>query len=257
MTYIARTVMLIYGVICYASFVVAITYGMGFVGNLIVPKSIDSGEPSPLWVALLVNGAILALFAVQHTIMARPGFKKWWTQFVPRPIERSTFVFIASAILLLLFWQWRPVPTPVWEVSHPVFAGALWAIQFAGWGIVFVSSFLINHFHLFGLQQVWHHWRGEEVPGATFRLPFLYRIVRHPLMVGFLLAFWSTPSMSVGHLMFAAITTGYIFFGTWIEERDLIREFGDSYLEYRKRVRGLLPVPVRSFRRTLSNVRTR
>ena len=242
----SRTFMLNYGVLCYALFALTLLYAIGFVGNLVVPKSIDSGEASPIWLALLVNGGILGLFAIQHTIMARPGFKKWWTKFVPRPIERSTFVLFTCVILLLLFWQWRAVPTTVWEVSNPALAGVLWGIQFAGWGLVLISSLLINHFELFGLRQVWVHWRGEEVPGPTFRLPFLYRIVRHPLMVGFLLAFWATPHMTVGHLMFAGITTGYIFFGTWIEERDLIAEFGESYLEYRRRVRGLLPLPKRA-----------
>lgn len=241
----ARAGIFAFGLVAYLAFFVTICWGIAFVGNWIVPKTIDSGTPGPIIPSLLINGSILLLFVVQHTIMARPAFKRWWTRIVPAPMERSIFVLLASGILLLLFWQWRPLPTVVWEFTHPVAVYGLSALSLLGWGIVFLSSFLINHFDLFGLRQAWFALRARAYKPVGFRLTFLYRLVRHPLMVGFLIAFWSTPVMTVGHLFFAIMTTGYILFGTHVEERDLIAEHGQAYLDYRKRVRGLIPLPKR------------
>ncbi|MCL4211258.1 MAG: hypothetical protein KJZ68_11405 [Phycisphaerales bacterium] len=241
----ARAGIFAFGLVAYLAFFVTICWGIAFVGNWIVPKTIDSGTPGPIIPSLLINGSILLLFVVQHTIMARPAFKRWWTRIVPAPMERSIFVLLASGILLLLFWQWRPLPTVVWEFTHPVAVYGLSALSVLGWGIVFLSSFLINHFDLFGLRQAWFALRARAYKPVGFRLTFLYRLVRHPLMVGFLIAFWSTPVMTVGHLFFAIMTTGYILFGTHVEERDLIAEHGQAYLDYRKRVRGLIPLPKR------------
>jgi len=238
-----RLAYFLYAVLSYAVFFVTFVYAIGFVGNWVVPKSIDSGTPGALVPSLLINGALLLAFVLQHTIMARPALKRWWTGVIPAAIERSTFVLLASAILLLTFWLWRPLPQEVWRVEHPVAAWGLIGLSLLGYGIALYSSFLINHFDLFGLQQGWLALRARAAKPVGFRLVSLYRIVRHPLMVGFLLAFWSTPVMSVGHLFFAIMTTVYVLFGTFMEERDLIAEHGEAYLEYRRRVRGLLPIP--------------
>jgi methanethiol S-methyltransferase len=235
-----------YGLIAYGTFFFAFLYAIGFVGNWIVPKSIDSGAAGALIPALLINTLLLSLFVIQHTIMARPAFKRWWTTIIPRAAERSTFVLLASSILLLLFWQWRPLPQVVWEVSHPAAYWGLSALSLAGWGIVLLSSFMVSHFDLFGLRQVWFRLRGWAYRPVGFRLVGLYKLVRHPLMVGFLIAFWATPVMTVGHLFFAIMTSGYILMGIWFEERDLVAEHGENYLEYRRRVRGLVPLPRRA-----------
>ncbi|MGE3110017.1 MAG: methanethiol S-methyltransferase [Phycisphaerales bacterium] len=237
---------LVYGLVAYGAFMATILYAIGFVGEWIVPKSIDSGEAGAVVPSLVINAALLALFVVQHTVMARPAFKRAWTRVIPRSIERSTFVLASCVCLGLLFWQWRPLPGVVWSVSNPVAAGAITGVSILGWVTVFASSMLINHFDLFGLRQTWLRARGREYQPVGFRLVGLYRLVRHPLMVGFLLAFWATPTMSVGHLFFAVMTTGYILLGTWIEERDLIAEHGESYLAYRRGVRGFIPIPRRA-----------
>lgn len=239
----ARVATMAYGLLAYGAFFGTILYAIGWVGNWFVPKGIDSGVVAPLAEALTVNSLLLMLFVVQHTIMARPAFKAWWVRIVPRSIERSTFVLAASACLILTFWLWRPLPAPVWEVTNPIAWWALTALSLFGWGLVFASSFMVSHWDLFGLRQTWFRFRGERYRPVGFRLFGLYKLVRHPLMVGFLIAFWSTPTMSLGHLFFAAMTTGYIFFGTWIEERDLIAEHGEDYLAYRRKVRGFLPLP--------------
>lgn len=241
-----RACVLVVGVGAYLMFFATILYAIGFVANLGVPKGIDTGEPGPVGPSLLINGALLALFVVQHTVMARPAFKRWFTRFVPEAMERSLFVAAASAILMLLFWQWRPLPQIVWSVEHPVLAWALAAGSMLGWIVVFASSFMINHFDLFGLRQSFNGYWGWETRPVAFKQVGFYRFVRHPLMVGFLLAFWLTPTMTLGHLFFAAMTTAYIFFGTWIEERDLIAHLGDAYVGYKRRVRGFVPLPKRA-----------
>jgi protein-S-isoprenylcysteine O-methyltransferase Ste14 len=239
-----------FGVLAYGSFLVAFCYAIGFVGNWVVPKSIDSGTAGALVPSLLVNGALLVAFVVQHTIMARPGFKRWWTGIVPPAMERSIFVLLASTILLVLFWQWRPLPGVVWQANHPIAVWGLSGVSLLGWGLVLYSSFLINHFDLFGLRQVWLALRAVAYRPVGFRLIGIYKLVRHPLMLGFLIAFWATPVMTVGHLFFAVMTTGYILFGTHMEERDLVAEHGEKYLEYRRGVRGLVPLPRGGGRRT-------
>jgi protein-S-isoprenylcysteine O-methyltransferase Ste14 len=240
----ARLSALCYGIGAYAAFLVTILYAIGFVGNFLVPKSIDAGTPASVGEAIGVNLLLLALFAVQHSVMARPSFKRWWTRFVPRSVERSTFVLFASLALLLLYWQWRPLPQPIWSVGGA--AGVVLQASFwLGWALVFASTFLIHHFELFGLRQVVAAWARRTLPEPTFKTPLFYRYVRHPIYVGFLLTFWSTPLMSAGHLLFALATTGYILIGIQLEERDLIAHFGSQYLQYRARVNMLLPAPAR------------
>lgn len=241
-----RTATLAYGVAAYALFFVTFCYGVGFVGNWFVPTSIDSSRwfpPISIVPSMLLNAALLSVFVVQHTVMARPAFKRWWTTIIPRPVERSTYVLTASASLAAVFVLWRPIPGVVWHVDNRAVSLALQAISLGGWAMVLLTSFVINHFDLFGLRQVWMRFRNLRPTPVGFRLAGPYRIVRHPLMVGFLIAFWATPHMSVGHLFFAVLTTGYILMGTWFEERDLVAEHGESYLEYRRRVRGLVPLP--------------
>lgn len=234
---------LIYGGICYVVFLFSILYAIGFVDNLAVPKSIDSGAAGSLAQALIVDVLLLGLFAIQHSVMARQGFKRWWTQFIPKPIERSTYVLISSLILLLLYWQWQPIPNVIWSVGNSSLAGLLLAISFLGWGIALISTFLINHFDLFGLQQVYANFQGKAVANPTFRTPLFYKVVRHPLYFGFLLAFWSTPVMTAGHLLFAIATTGYVIIGMLLEERDLVTSLGSDYVEYQKQVSMIIPMP--------------
>lgn len=235
-----KSLALAYGVACYSVFLGTFLYAVGFVGNLVVPKAIDSGPAVPPAEAVAVDVLLLAVFAVQHSVMARPAFKRWWTRVVPPPAERSTYVLASSLALILLFWQWRPVPGVVWEVGTPWDAAA-WAVFAAGWAVVLASTFLIDHFDLFGLRQVALFARGRAYTPPPFRVRGLYRAVRHPIMLGFLIAFWATPVMSWGHLLFAGMTTAYIVVGVWLEERDTLRTYGDTYEQYRHRVGMLVP----------------
>jgi methanethiol S-methyltransferase len=235
-----RLLILSYAIASYAVFLVSSLYAIGFVGNFLVPKSIDVGGPASLGEALVVNLLLLGLFAAQHSIMARPAFKRWWAGFLPVACQRSTYVLLSSLILLLLFWQWRPIPMPIWRVDG-IAAGLLIGIYGLGWLVVFASTLMIDHFDLSGLRQAFFALRGVEAPGQSFRTPLLYKIVRHPLMLGFLLAFWATPEMTAGHLLFAIMTTAYILVGLQFEERDLIAAFGTTYRQYRQRVPMLLP----------------
>jgi protein-S-isoprenylcysteine O-methyltransferase Ste14 len=238
-------VMLLYGIIAYLIAMASLAYAIGFVGNYWVPKSIDSGPVGPLGEALVVNVLLLGLFAVQHSGMARRGFKKVWTAIVPEPIERSTYVLLSGLVLWLLYWQWRPIADEIWRVDNPIGSTLLQAVYFLGWGIAFLNTFLIGHAHLFGLKQVSGHWLGRETTAPEFKTLALYKIVRHPIYLGIILAFWATPVMTLGHLLFAVATTGYILIGIVLEERDLAATFGESYEAYRKRVSMLIPWPPR------------
>jgi len=234
----------LYGAISYVIFFVTFLYAIGFVGNIIVPKSIDTlPTAGTFWRGLLANVILMSIFAVQHSVMARPAFKKWWTKFVPKPVERSTYVLFSSLALIFMYWQWRAMPDPIWTVTNPIGVYLLWLLFFVGWGLILFSTFLINHFDLFGLRQVNTYRRGEEYKHLPFGTPVVYRIVRHPIMLGFIIAFWSTPNMSVGHLLFAAVTTTYIIVAIQLEERDLVSFHGEAYEQYRQEVSMLVPIP--------------
>jgi protein-S-isoprenylcysteine O-methyltransferase Ste14 len=231
----------LYGLISYLVFFGTILYAIGFVTGLVVPKTIDTGVAGSIGEAFVVNLLLMSLFAVQHSVMARKQFKQWWTQFVPKPVERSTYVLLASLALVLLFWQWQAMPAVVWQVTNPQIAGALTGVSMIGWVLVFTSTFLINHFELFGLHQVVNNLAGRGMNEPRFKTPVLYKIVRHPIYLGFIIAFWVAPVMTVGHLLFAAVTTAYIFVGIFLEERDLVEMFGDEYRRYRERVGMVIP----------------
>jgi methanethiol S-methyltransferase len=237
-----RIVTLVYGVACYATFVGTFLYAIGFVADRWVPKTIDSGAAGALASSLGIDALLLSLFAVQHSVMARPGFKRLWTRIVPSAIERSTYVLCASLSLILLFWQWRPIPGSVWTASSPLLRDLIWGLCATGWLTVFLGTFMISHWQLFGLSQVWARLRGREEAAAEFQTRALYRHVRHPLMVGFLIAFWATPRMSWGHLLFSVAPTGYILLATLVfEERDLARHHGERYRRYREHVPAFVP----------------
>jgi methanethiol S-methyltransferase len=236
----ARLVILFYAIVSYAVFLVSSLYAVGFVGNFLVPKSIDTGGPANLREAIVVNLLLLGIFALQHSVMARPAFKRWWAKVFPVACQRSTYVLLSSLILLLLFWQWQPIPMPIWQADGMA-AWLLVGIFWLGWSIVFASTFMIDHFDLSGLRQAFVALRGTAAPGQSFKTPLLYKVVRHPLMLGFLLAFWAAPEMSAGHLLFAIVTTAYILVGLQFEERDLVAEFGAVYQHYRRHVPMLLP----------------
>jgi protein-S-isoprenylcysteine O-methyltransferase Ste14 len=238
---IRRFIALLYGLAAYLVFFVTFLYAIGFVSGLVVPKTIDTGSVVPMTEVLIVNILLMSLFAVQHSVMARRQFKQWWTQFVPKSIERSTYVLLASLALVLLFWQWHPIPTVVWQINDPQIAMAITGLSFVGWLIVLSSTFLINHFELSGLHQVANNLVGRPMPAPRFRAPVYYQFVRHPIYLGFIIAFWAAPTMTIGHLLFAAVTTAYIIVGILLEERDLIDLFGDDYRRYKDRVSMLVP----------------
>jgi protein-S-isoprenylcysteine O-methyltransferase Ste14 len=231
----------LYGFVSYSVFVVTLLYAIGFVSGLVVDKTVDTGAAAPIPEAFVVNLLLLSVFAVQHSVMARRQFKRLWTQFVPKSVERSTYVLFSSLALILLFWQWRPIPVDIWHIENPQFAMAVTALSFAGFLFALSSTFLINHFELFGLHQVTNNFVGQPMPAPRFRTPLYYRFVRHPLYLGFIIAFWAAPTMTAGHLLFAAVTTGYIMVGILLEERDLIHLFGDDYRRYKERVAMLVP----------------
>jgi protein-S-isoprenylcysteine O-methyltransferase Ste14 len=232
---------ILYAFTSYAIFIVSFLYAIGFLGGGLVPKTVDDGPIVEPWLAVIVDVALLTVFALQHSVMARPRFKAWWTRLIPKPIERSTYVLLASLALLLLFWQWRPLPSVVWAVSEPVAASLVTGLYWIGWLVVVASTFMISHFDLFGLKQAIQGWHGSARGDAAFTTPFLYKHVRHPIYLGFVIAFWATPTMTVGHLLFAAVATAYILVGIQLEERDLVTVFGDRYIRYRREAGMLLP----------------
>lgn len=235
-----RILYFIYGVTTYTMFFGVFLYTIGFVGNFIVPKSMDSAVEGSMGEALVVNLLLVLVFSLQHTVMARPTFKKWWTQFVPKPIERSTYVLFTNLAMILLFWQWRPMGGVIWDIQDPTGRIAMYGLFASGWLTVLVTTFLINHFDLFGLRQVWLYLRGKEYTSLGFRAPGPYKVVRHPLYVGWMTAFWATPTMTTAHLAFAIGMTGYMLVAIWFEERNLV-EFLSEYADYRKRVPMLIP----------------
>lgn len=247
-----RIITALYGAAVYLFFLGTFLYAIGFVGNLGVPQSIDSGVAAPWAEAVLVNALLLGVFAIQHSVMARPAFKRAWTRIVPRAAERSTYVLFASLALALLFWKWRPMPDSVWTIDDPVATILLDAVFWLGWSLVLVSTFLISHFELFGLRQAFARLLNIDLPAPEFRTPMFYRYVRHPIYLGFMLAFWSTPHMTQGHLLFAMATTAYILVGIRLEEHDLIELFGERYRRYRAQVGMLMPNLMPKIRRRAS-----
>jgi len=236
-----KTIALLYGMIAYFAFFGTILYAIGFVGNLFVPKTIDGTPQVPLIQAILINASLLLLFALQHSIMARPFFKRWWTRIIPEPMERSTFVLLSSLCLMLMMWQWQPMGGVIWSVENEIIKTVILVLYVTGWAIVFISTFLINHFDLFGLRQTWFYVTGKKYESLPFRVPLFYRFVRHPLYLGFLIAFWSTPVMTAAHFLFAVLTTGYILTAIKFEERDLITHFGEKYMNYKSWVPKIIP----------------
>jgi len=236
-----RLIGLLYGLVAYLVFFATFLYAIGFVMAIGVPKTIDNGIIGSLTTTLVIDVLLMSLFAIQHSVMARPAFKRWWTTIVPKSVERSTYVLLASLCLVLLFWQWQPLPAVIWQVNNAQAAMALMGLAALGWLIVLTSTFLINHFELFGLHQVANNLTGKEMPEPIFRTPLYYKLVRHPIYLGFIIAFWATPLMTLGHLLFAATTTAYIFVGIALEEHDLIAIFGDQYRDYRRRVAMIVP----------------
>jgi len=238
----SKALIFLYGILAYVVFLASFLYAIGFVGNFIVPKSIDSGEATGMTMSIIINLVLLSLFAIQHSIMARPSFKKKWTKIIPESMERSTFVLLTSLLLFLIFWKWQPMTTQVWNIEGETYVLIINIIFWIGWVIVLLSTFMINHFHLFGLDQVFNKLKNRPATGLKFKEHFFYKFVRHPIMTGFIIAFWATPEMTQGHLLFAAVTTVYIIVAVkYLEERDLRNELGDAYISYQKRVPMLFP----------------
>jgi protein-S-isoprenylcysteine O-methyltransferase Ste14 len=240
---VRRALVVGYGVMAYVIFLASLGYTVGFLAGVAVPKGVDDGTVGPVWLALVVNLALLSLFAVQHSVMARPWFKRWWTRLIPAPIERSTYVLASSLVVALLLWQWRPLPDQVWSVPAGWARALLWTLYLLGWALLVLSTVLIGHFDLFGLKQVLAQARNRRYAEPGFAEPWLYRIVRHPLLVGFLIAFWAAPDMSVGRLLFAAVASGYIVVAVRFEEHDLRQQLGAPYESYLKRVPRFVPRP--------------
>lgn len=236
-----RWLFFVYGVLCHLLFLGTFAYMAGFVGNFLVPKSIDSASSGPIGLAILINLLLLAVFAAQHSIMARPAFKRVWTRIIPQPIERSTYVLVSCAVTFLLMWQWRGMDHVVWNMQQPLLRACLWGLFATGWLLVPLVSLLISHFDLFGTRQVWFYLRGRVYEALPFRVPSLYKQVRHPLYIGWAIAFWATPTMTAGHLLFAGVLTGYMGLAAMLEERDLIAHFGRQYEEYRRSVPMFIP----------------
>jgi protein-S-isoprenylcysteine O-methyltransferase Ste14 len=230
-----------YGIVCYLLSIAVFLYCIGFIANVGVPKSIDTGQYSPIWRAIIIDAGLLILFALQHSGMARRGYKKWENRLIPRSLQRSTYILLASLAMILIFWQWHPLPAEVWTINLPWIRWLLWSGYALGWIIVITAPFMISHTELFGLKQVWLYRRNHEARPSKLKITGLYRYIRHPIMLGFLIAFWSTPQMTVGHLFFALGSSAYILFGMLFEERDLLHEFGEAYLAYRERVPRLIP----------------
>ena len=239
---IGRISTLLYGIFCYLVFLASFLYAIAFLGDFGVPRTIDSGLQGSIGHALAINAGLLALFALQHSIMARSWFKRAWTRIVPPAAERSTYVLFSSVALILLFWQWRPIGGLVWQVTNGPMRIAIYGVYAIGWLLLLVATFLINHFDLFGLRQVYLHFRGQEYTGLKFRTPGLYRLMRHPIYFSWLCIFWATPRMTIAHLVFSVATTGYILMAIQLEERDLIRAYGDAYQRYKRQVPSILPV---------------
>lgn len=244
----SRVLVFGYGLIAYVMFFGVLLYAIAFVGDFaflsFIPQGIDTpAGDTPFWTAVGIDVALLGVFAVQHSAMARQGFKDWWTNIIPEAAERSTYVLVTNILFIVLFWQWRPIELQIWSVESAAGIYAIWGLYAVGWGLVLVSSFLIDHFELFGMRQVYAHFKGEEFQPPEFQTPGLYKIVRHPLLLGFLIAFWATPHMTAGHLLFAVLTTGYTLVGIFFEERDLVDQFGDQYREYRSQTGMLFPWP--------------
>lgn len=236
-----RIIAFVFGVVCYGIFFLTFLYLIGFLANFMVPKGIDSGAQASIVVAALINIGLVVLFGLQHSVMARPGFKAWWTKMVPTSIERSVYVLLSSVVLIVMFWQWRPMTQVVWQAEAAWAVYLLWALFAAGIGLVLLSTFIIDHFDLFGLRQVWLHVRNKPYAHKPFAVQFLYRLVRHPLYVGWFFTFWATPQMTLGHLLFALGMSGYILLAVPYEERDLVKFLGSDYESYRQRVPKFIP----------------
>lgn len=244
-----KSIILLYGIAAYFVFLIAFLYAIGFVGNIIVPKSIDSGTEMTLFTSLFINVILLSVFALQHSIMARPAFKKWFTTIISPAMERSTYILLSSLALILIYWQWQPITTIVWEAENKITINVLTGIFFLGWLIVLLSTFMINHFELFGLAQIFDNLKNRQTPNPKFQTNYLYKIVRHPIMLGFIIAFWATPTMTVGHLLFTTVTTIYILIAIkYLEEKDLRKFIGEKYETYQKEVPMIVPFTKNKFK---------